>query len=245
VYIVLPDTVLKSATSLAAAESAAYAALFNLNTYPAGLPQLSSKAGGPANSKGAGTLAILAHELGHMLLADANADGTGGDGHKHPRTTKADGTALCDPPQDKCFESDFVGAAGDTHRWNASFFHAHMRRWIRYNRMGDQNGNKHQSGAINFKDIWDKVKANKWADATAGITGIYGNGEFVSLFAAVTPEEDFVETYKYRALAAAKDPNLQSLDLAIAGSKVDLLDAVRKPGADLGRKLGCVSRLVP
>jgi hypothetical protein len=87
----------------------------------------------------------------------------------------------------------------------------------------------------------------KWADATTEIASIYSNGSgaFVSLFATVSPEEDFVETYKYRALTAARDSNSQSLDLAIDVSTVDLWDAVRKPGTDLGRKISCVSLLVP
>jgi hypothetical protein len=242
VYIVVPDTVLQSATSLPAAESAVYAALFKLGSYPSTLPQLSSQ-NAASKTLAAGTLAILAHELGHILLADANADGTGGDGRAHPRTTNPDGTALCDPPLDKCFESDFLGTASENHRWNAKDFHTNMRRWIPFNRMGGQHGNKHHS--VDFGSVWKNVNANKYADATTGITAIYGSGELASLFAAVTPEEDFVETYKYKTLAAAKDANLRVLDLAISVSNVDLLDAVRKPTADLGRKISCVNLLVP
>src|SRR5262249_49910653 len=70
---------------------------------------------------GAGVLAVLAHELGHVLLADVNADGTGGMGisvaNEHPRSL------LCSKPAIDCFEHAFLEATSTPTRWNAKNFH--------------------------------------------------------------------------------------------------------------------------
>jgi hypothetical protein len=246
-YITIPDSVLRSATSLAAAEMALYASLFDRTDYPPELPLLSST--GTANTKGAGALAILAHELGHILLADTNADGWGGDGEtsggtprKHPRTD------VCERPIKDCFEHKFLeNSTGAVRRWDAKRFHDKMRRWVAFDRQGNPE-NKHNKS--NFKKIWQDVKQSHWTDAEQGIQDIYTSGEFVSLFAAVSPEEDFVETYKYKVLAAARDAKtLEGLNLTIAFAApigpVEVLDAVRSPAADLGGKILCVNSLVP
>jgi hypothetical protein len=68
---------------------------------------------------------------------------------------------------------------------------------------------------------------------------------FTGLFAAISPEEDFVETYKYAALAAAADPagNRLGLDIAFPARVEHVIDAVRTPSAELGGKIGCVNTL--
>src|SRR5262245_44003850 len=171
-YITIPDSVLTSATSLAAAEMALYAGLFNLPNYPSDLPQLSSQ-GAVANTAGAGTLAVLAHELGHILLADTNADGKGGHGRAHPRTT------LCGLPKSDCFEHDFLGIPTEHRRWKSSNFHQNMRRWVPSNRSEDQHGNAHQG--VDFGKIWRDVDRGLYPDASIGIANIYNGGELVSL----------------------------------------------------------------
>jgi hypothetical protein len=72
--------------------------------------------------------------------------------------------------------------------------------------------------------------------------GIYSEPTFVSVFAARSPEEDYVETYKYLTLANA----LGSFGLSISlpgndPSSVDVLDNVRNPtGTTLSNKISCV-----
>jgi len=74
--------------------------------------------------------------------------------------------------------------------------------------------------------------------------GIY-NGPFVSVFAALSPEEDYVETYKYKTLGAAQTTAGGSLNLSIslpnfAPASVDVLARVRAPSPALQNKLNCV-----
>jgi hypothetical protein len=242
VYIAVPGSMLMSATTLAIEENTVYARLFGIASYPPtsppNLPSFTS-ASAAANSRAAGTLAILAHELGHILLADANADGTGVTGRMHPRTNN--GTALCEQPVSRCFESDFLGTSSESHRWNSNNFHANMRRWVPF---GDQHGNNHQRAGINFATLAQDVRSGS-SNAVGEMAAVYTSGEFVSVFATVSPEEDFIETYKYKVLAAAKDPaTLIPLDLTFT-NQGDVLQAVRNPAPDLARKIGCVSVLVP
>jgi hypothetical protein len=235
---------LTNATSLANAEVALYAALFEISPYSPSLPKFSST-GTIANTPGAGALAILAHELGHILLADTNADGWGGDGEtagrlpsQHPRSS------LCRQPSNRCFEEAFLEPNNATRRWNPKKFHDKMRRWIAF---GEQNGNKHQKSGIDFGAISDDVKHSRFSAASLKIQEVYMSGEFVSLFSAVSPEEDFVETYKYRVLAAAKDDSTsEMLNLTIGiATPLEVLGAVRSPVGDLGEKILCVNSLVP
>jgi len=67
--------------TLADLENKMLVAAFAMKPVPAGLEYASSD--DPAD--GMALLAILAHELGHLLLADTNADGTAG-GKEHPRS---------------------------------------------------------------------------------------------------------------------------------------------------------------
>ncbi|MGA7805957.1 hypothetical protein [Bradyrhizobium sp.] len=54
------------------------------------------------------------------------------------------------------------------------------------------------------------------------ISNVYRNREFVSFFASVSPEEDFVETYKYKVLADASQN--QPVDFRLRGRDVNVLD---------------------
>jgi hypothetical protein len=196
--------------------------------------------GSASATPAAAVLAVLAHELGHVLLSDTNADGTGGEGHKHPRPCQ-------NLPKDGCFESAFLGKPGENRGWDKVLFHQKMRRWTNF---GDQNGNIYQNPALRFGNIVSDLTSTPThpssdADATRDMYAIYNSGSFTSLFAAVSPEEDFVETYKYAALAAAADSagNKLGLDIAFPARVEHVIDAVRTPSAELGGKIGCVNTL--
>jgi hypothetical protein len=78
--------------------------------------------------------------------------------------------------------------------------------------------------------------------------GIYSGPTFVSVFAALSPEEDYAETYKYKTLGAAQTPGPGGgpLNLSIslpnfAPASVDVLAPVRSPPSSaLQNKLTCV-----
>lgn len=63
------------------------------------------------------------------------------------------------------------------------------------------------------------------------------DGGFISAFAAVSPEEDFVETYKVLVL----DENLSEYKVTVAGGSFDILDTIRnEPGRTISQKAACV-----
>jgi hypothetical protein len=202
--------------------------------YPNGRPLPTFDNATPqAQTPAAAVLAVLAHELGHVILADTNADGTGGAGLKHPRP--------CSTPAMSCFKVDFLEPTETNRRWLADAFHRRMRRWIAFS---EQNGNTHRNGGIDFVKVRSDAASFFDLNATMGVHAIY-NAEFVSLFAAASPEEDFVETYKYGALSDAAGKAL-GLNITFPGytGVVDVLHIVRNPSGDLHRKIRCVGRIV-
>jgi hypothetical protein len=156
-------------------------------------------------------LATLAHELGHLLLSDSNADGIDPG---HPRR-KVSG-----PPRSACFEGVFLALS-----WNADMFRQHMRRWVGF---GDQNQNERKNPDLQFdlKQLRTAVQEDKLDIANDAITRIYESREFVSFFASVSPEEDFVETYKYKVLADVMAN--QPVGLQLRGQEINVLDFVGK-----------------
>jgi hypothetical protein len=133
-------------------------------------------------------LAELAHELGHTLLADTNADGVN---ENHPRRE------ISGPPQSSCFEDAFIASS-----WDADRFHHNMTRWVEF---GEQNHNKQKNPDVRFNLNRLKASAARGGLNSANdvLTRVYRSGEFVSFPAAIRPEEDFVETYKYKVLLDA------------------------------------------
>jgi hypothetical protein len=237
VFAVIPEETLKSAKSLADEENAVLGRLLLSETsssYPDGraLPTFQN-ASAQTSTPAAAVLAVLAHELGHIILADTNADGTGGGGFKHPRP--------CSAPATSCFDVDFLELTATDRRWHADAFHRKMRRWIAF---GDDNGNTHRNAGVDFLKIKSDAASSNDVNTTSRVHAIY-NGEFVSLFAAVSPEEDFVETYKYIALAEA-DGMALDLNVTFPGytGVMDVLHTVRNPSGDLHRKIRCVKRIV-
>jgi hypothetical protein len=189
-------------------------------------------------AQGMALLSILAHELGHLLLAQTNADGTGDANHTHPRSL------LCDKPGNRgassntCFDTNFVPPNAGSTLWNPTVFYPGMRRWITF---GDRNGNKYQDATRDLDTIRGLVNTNPSA-ANAAINTLLT--EFVSVFAAVSPEEDVVETYKYKILAdVAKASNLTLHFPAGGPPSVLVLNNVPPAGSNLQRKANCVNSL--
>ena len=169
-----------------------------------------------------GIVAELAHELGHALLADANADGTN---RRHPRRR------VSPAPRSACFESAVLGQS-----WNADIFHRHMTRWVPF---ASQNSNRQQHINFVLERTQRAVEQNDYAAATNQIRSIYRSGEFVSLFAATRPEEDLVETYKYKVLSDLKRP--LRVQFPTRNGEIDTLHAIGRPV--VRRKVNCLGQL--
>ncbi len=152
-------------------------------------------------------LGVLAHELGHALLADTNADGTD---RRHPRR------AVSGPPRSRCFEEAFLGAS-----WDANIFHQNMRLWVEF---GDPHHNRPTNPDIgpNLNRLRKAVRRGRLDIANDAIADVYRSKQFMSVFASISPEEDVVETYKYKVLAdAAQKP---SVIFRLRGQEVNVLD---------------------
>jgi hypothetical protein len=168
--------------------------------------------------------------LGHILLADTNADGAGPPGHTRPCSLPNNSGPV---PRKSCFGVDFLAAAGGR-GWQQGLFNP--RRWVSF---GTGNGNKHNIASIKTIDDLRAEAAIHANDAatTADINEIYNKG-FVSVFAAVSPEEDFVETYKYGVLA---DAGLTNLGIKISGTST--ISVLGRTSTELDRKNRCVIRV--
>jgi hypothetical protein len=136
----------------------------------------------------------LAHELGHALLADTNADGVN---EFHPRRD------VSGPPQSSCFEDAFIGAT-----WDADRFHHNMTRWVAF---GDQAHNRPKNPDLRFNlnRLREQAERSRLDRANELLERIYRSQEFVSPAALIRPEEDFVETYKNKVLSDAGGPPVQ------------------------------------
>jgi hypothetical protein len=155
-------------------------------------------------------LAALAHELGHALLADANADGTD---RRNPRR-KVSG-----PPRSACFEDAFLGSS-----WDPETFHRHMKRWVEF---GDQNFNKQKNPnvAFNLERLRAAVRKGRLDVANEAIRKVYASREFVSFAGAYRPEEEVAEVYKYKVLADAM-PN-QAISFGLNGQEINVFDLLQ------------------
>jgi hypothetical protein len=166
----------------------------------------------PAGGPELATLAVLAHEMGHVLYYDGNVDGR---------------TETCRPIRvDTCFDTVFVGQYWDKGSWQ-------KKRYVTFR----ARNSKHKKSGIPEVDVIDSLIPAAPDQAAAAIRQVY-TGDFVSLFSAVSPEEDFVETYKYLIL----NNRLQQLNIVfpVTGAKLNTLDAL-KFGAF--NKADCLNRL--
>jgi hypothetical protein len=221
-FIAISDRTLEGTVSLDDHEHEIWRRLLHLKKQPdpKALPRLVD-----ANSSDGAqaALGVLAHEMGHILLADTNADGVD---PRHPRRL------VSGPPSSACFEHAFIEQS-----WNRGLFHANMRRWVVF---GDQNDNVHKDRKIDF--VLAKLRRvvhNAISRAVVAIRRIEHSGEFVSPFAAVSPEEDFVETYKYKVLADAA-PSL-AIKSSTKRGEVALRD--RLATGVLAKKVACLGDL--
>jgi hypothetical protein len=229
IYIGISEWKLASDKSIADAENETIAELLGFpdsdHAQAAHIPRLRTSApSDPALT----VLATLAHEVGHLLLSDSNADGSD---PAHPRR-KVSG-----PPRSACFEDSFLGLS-----WDAGTFHQHMRRFVGF---GTQNQNRRTNATLAFdmEQLRSAVQESKYVPAIDAVRAVYRSHEFVSFFAAVSPEEDLVETYKYHVLAEAMRD--QSILIELDGHEVNLPDYLASPipsaKVECLRKLGMLS----
>jgi hypothetical protein len=162
-------------------------------------------------------LSQIAHELGHVLFYDIDAGNIRNQ-------------ALWN-----CFYNSNSPYQG---QWK---IFQQARRWVTFN---DDRGNKHKKDNKNLTDIdKDEIHKQKYDDASKDIYDIV-SGDWASVFAAVSPEEDFVETYKAMALKAAGVAALNfNVTTTLYGAKtVDFLSYLGNPGSiTLKRKAYCIS----
>ncbi|WP_027567933.1 hypothetical protein [Bradyrhizobium sp. URHA0013] len=168
-------------------------------------------------------LSEVAHEMGHVLLADANADG---EDAAHPRRR------VSGPPRSACFEDAFLGTS-----WNADIFHKNMRRWADF---GFQNNNvqKNPDSAFNVEGVRAAVRTRNFGVASDAIRNVYRNNEFVSLQAKVAPEEDLAEMYRYKVLV---DASPRGPVLRLDGKSIDVQSWLKSD--ILAKKVQCLRDL--
>jgi hypothetical protein len=207
VYVAISDGVLGSKKSLAHAENETVQLLLGAadrrRYYGPSVLRLKD---GPADPE-LTILAELAHELGHALLADTNADGTN---RRHPRRE------VSGPPRSDCFEHAFLGAS-----WDPDSFHGHMRRWADF---GEQYRNRQTNPDVEFslRRLRRAALRGKLDAANDAVSDVYRSKEFVSFAAAVNALEDFVETYKYTVLADATPK--QPIAFRLRGQDINIAD---------------------
>jgi hypothetical protein len=181
------------------------------------------KSDGPSDPELA-VLGELAHELGHVLLADTNADGVY---LNHPRRQ------VSGPPKSTCFQQAFLNAS-----WEPDSFRKDMRRWVSFGEQY-QNKAKNADAAFDLRRLRAAVRRGNIDAANDAIGGVLGSEEFVSALARSNADEDFVETYKYKVLADA-DPKL-TIGIDLRGRNINTLRLLDS-GA-LAKKVSCLRDL--
>jgi hypothetical protein len=137
---------------------------------------------------------------------------------------------VSEKPDNDCFEHDILDS------WDVDAFHRHMRRWVRF---GDANYNVPKNLRFNLKRLRSDARKDKLESATDAIMEVYRSGEFVSFFAAISPEEDFVETYRYKVISdAARN---QPIIFPLRGGEVNVLE--RMGSGRLADKVNCLKLL--
>jgi hypothetical protein len=197
VYLAIAARELRSKNSLADAENETARRLLGIKDGGRGRgPRSAARLRGDDSDPVLTILSEVAHEMGHVLLADANADGSN---DAHPRRE------VSGPPRSKCFEDAYLGTS-----WDADIFHKNMRRWADF---GFQNNNvqKNPASQFNVEAARAAVRARDFRVADQAVEKVYSNKDFVSLQAKVAPEEDLAETYRYKVLvdASPKQPVLR------------------------------------
>ena len=142
--------------------------------------------GDPTDSPRFTVLAALAHEFGHVLWYDVNDPA--GTGSYDPNTF--------------CLAS------------SASFFSGSWRIPVnpppRWREFGDPQGD-HEPNAgsdnVQIVQVFLAMARRQYRAASALVNRIYApSGRWASLFAAFSPDEDFIETFKFDVLRQANPP---------------------------------------
>jgi hypothetical protein len=134
----------------------------------------------PANPNSVAALAILAHEMGHIIWFDKSV----GTMTKCTKATR---------PQFSLYS------------WPSSAVVHGFRR------LGQQDNNNHTSDGPDIAKISSDLRfdsppnSGKYPDAVSALQTVYGSGNWASLFATVSLDEDFVETFKLWVLTDTTD----------------------------------------
>ena len=165
----------------------------------------------------------LAHELGHALLADTNADGVN---ELHPRRQ------ISGPPTSSCFEDAIINTS-----WDPGLFHHNMTRWVMF---GDQGHNRPKSRELRFNlyRLREQADRGRLDGINDVLERIYRSPEFITVAAAIRPEEDFVETYSAKVVA---DAGGQAAEFRFGRRKISLSDRLKSDVVN--QKVECLRTL--
>jgi hypothetical protein len=182
--------------------------------------------GGPASSGITTVLAVLAHESGHILWYDIYVPN----------------------PRDPVNLSNFCNGTFYTDSWDTIADTPPASRWLEF---GHVSTARHKADDVQIGDIKGAPPGQKGAKV-ARIYRLKGTppprGRWANLFAAFSPEEDFVETFKLFVLRRA---NLNSPLHMKAKIKIDGVSITRDiPGSLASRpalqnKLACFAQIFP
>lgn len=166
-------------------------------------------------------LAALAHELGHVRWYDAYVPVAGGN---HDLRRVCNGM----------FFSSWQGNVPAPPRWRDFGTRAH----------------RHKQGYVQIKAIDDAISAGNFQTAdrllssgSDGEIGIFAaRAPWASFFAAISPDEDFVETYKLYALTKTNPSLSLPVQIPHAGT-ADVPQALQLSKPELSSKLQCIASL--
>jgi hypothetical protein len=224
VFIGISENLLNGSTSsIVDVENSLVSALTRANGNPPGLHFFKE----PTTMPELAVLGVLAHELGHVLLANTNADAFFSN---HPRLQ------VTGPPSNDCFDRAFLQVS-----WVSAEYQKPTRakntRWITFKiTHADTLSQNH----IKWPDVYSLVKNNKHKDALDKIAALYDAKEFVSLWASLRPEEDFVETFKYKVLSDAMQS--QPLMVNFGAADINVFDFIKDKMPAFG-KVQCLMDL--
>jgi hypothetical protein len=232
VFLAVSEVALRDQASLADGENGI---LKRLGLLPPGdIPKdLPSYASANPSGSALATLAVIAHELGHVLLADGNVDGVE---RNHPRRVETRDEV--GDPTSFCFASEFLRRT-----WDPDGFRGAMKRWVSFGDTREVNHRhrKDPRGTFSWRQVRRSVARHRHSEAAERLKPMFERREFVSFLAALRPEEDVVETYKYKVLIDARIP-LKGLELAFPGdTRVNIVEIMNSE--DIQKKIACLREL--
>lgn len=182
IYVAISDQQLTSKKSFVDVENQTNGDLLRAESPDKGLLRIKT---GVALEPELAVLAELSHELGHVLVADANMDGIK---RYHPRR-KVSG-----PPRNACFETAFIDAS-----WDKKLFNKRLQRWVDF---GEQYGNRAKNPELKFslERLRRDARRGNFDTANRVIKAVYASKEFAGFNASIHPVEDAVVTYTYKVL---------------------------------------------